>query len=59
MIDEFMVLNKDGIALYYHNFINKGERREDYQLIAGFLDQISQFTKISLKEPLKVIEWEW
>lgn len=58
MIDEFMVLNNDGIALYYHNFIHKAERREDYQLIASFLDQISQFTKFSLKEPLKIIEWE-
>ncbi len=57
MIDEFMVLNNDGIALYYHNFIQKTKKREDYQLIAGFLDQISQFTKFSLKEPLKIIEW--
>jgi len=58
MIDEFMVLNNDGIALYYHNFIDKKDKREDYQLIAGFLDQISIFTKFSLKEPLKIIEWE-
>ncbi len=58
MIQELMIINKNGIALYYFNFLTKiKEDVEDYQLIAGFLDQIDRITQSEFKKSLNKIEY--
>ena len=56
MIQELLIINKAGIALFYHNFINKLKKQDNYQLIASFLDQIAHFTKFGLKNDLGLIK---
>ena len=58
MIQELIILNNDGIPVFYHNFLHKSDIDEDYQLVASFLDQLSSFTKASLKKDLNTIVWE-
>ncbi|NVM38622.1 MAG: hypothetical protein HWN81_23745 [Candidatus Lokiarchaeota archaeon] len=55
MIQELMIINQAGIALFYHNFINN-EKFDDEQSIAGYFDVICRFTKQSFKESLKTLE---
>lgn len=50
-----MIINKAGIALFYYNFLEKSKKKDNYQLIASFLDQIAHFTKLGLKDDLGVI----
>ena len=58
MIQELLILNENGIALYYFHFLKKIRREiDDHQLIASFLDQIDRLTQIGLKESLHKIEW--
>ncbi|MEE9377248.1 MAG: hypothetical protein V3V33_04345 [Candidatus Lokiarchaeia archaeon] len=55
MIQELMIINQAGIALFYHSFINN-EKIDDEQSIAGYFDVICRFTKQSFKESLKTLE---
>lgn len=50
-----MIINKAGIALFYYNFLEKAKKEINYQLIAGFLDQIAHYTKFGLKDDLGII----
>ena len=50
-----MIINQAGIALFYHNFINK-EKIDDEQSLASYFDIICRFTKHSFKESLRTIE---
>ena len=55
MIQELLIINKAGIALFYFNFLEKSRKKDNYQLIASFLDQIAHFTKLGLKDDLGII----
>ena len=55
MIKELMIINQAGIALFYHNFINK-EKIDDEQSLASYFDIICRFTKHSFKESLRTLE---
>ncbi|MFW9784935.1 MAG: hypothetical protein ACFFFB_21825 [Candidatus Heimdallarchaeota archaeon] len=54
MIQELMVINNAGIALFYHNFINN-EKKDDHQSLASYFDIICRFTKHSFKESLRML----
>ncbi|MFX0002194.1 MAG: hypothetical protein ACFE9J_01805 [Candidatus Hermodarchaeota archaeon] len=54
MINELMIINQAGIALFYHNLINN-EQLNDQQSLAGYFDIICRFTKNSFKENLKTL----
>ena len=55
MIQELMIINQAGIALYYYNFINE-DKLDDEQSLASYFDVICRFTKQSFKESLKTLE---
>jgi len=55
LIQELLIINKAGIALFYFNFLGKSKKKDNYQLIASFLDQIAHFTKLGLKDDLGII----
>ncbi|MFW9988392.1 MAG: hypothetical protein ACFFC3_07040 [Candidatus Odinarchaeota archaeon] len=55
MIQELMIINQAGLALFYHNFIND-EMIDDEQSLASYFDVICRFTKQSFKESLKILE---
>ena len=58
MIQELMIINTNGIALFYFNFFSKVKPDlEDHQLIASFLDQIDRITQFELKRNLHKIEY--
>ncbi|MFX1390505.1 MAG: hypothetical protein ACFE9Z_10610 [Promethearchaeota archaeon] len=54
MIQELMIINEAGIALFYHNFIDE-EQMSDEQSLASYFDIICRFTKQSFKESLRTI----
>lgn len=54
MIQELMITNGDGICLFYYNFLKKNHR-EDFHLIASFLDQIYNIFRLGLKEDLGLL----
>jgi hypothetical protein len=54
MIQELMIINKAGIALYYHNFVDVN-LINDHQSLASYFDIICRFTKNSFKESLKML----
>ena len=54
MIQELMIINQAGIALFYHNFIND-ENLGDEQSLASYFDVIRRFTKHSFKESLRTL----
>lgn len=54
MIQELMIINDAGIALFYHNFINNNDL-SDQQSIAGYFDIICRFTKRNFKESLRML----
>lgn len=49
-----MIINKAGIALYYHNFVDVN-LINDHQSLASYFDIICRFTKNSFKESLKML----
>ena len=51
MIQEIMILNKAGIALFYHNFTSR--KMKDIQIVASYFDLICRYTRSSLNETLK------
>jgi len=51
MIQEIMILNKAGIALFYHNFTDR--KMKDIQIVAGYFDLICRYTRSSLNDTLK------
>ncbi len=52
MIQELMLINQAGIALFYHNFVSD-EILGDHQSLASYFDVICRFTKENFKESLK------
>jgi hypothetical protein len=54
MILELMIINQAGIALFYHNFIDKA-KISDQQSLASYFDLICRFTKQSFKENLRTL----
>jgi hypothetical protein len=54
MINELMIINQTGIALFYHNFINN-DKLKDEQSLASYFDVICRFTKREFKESLKML----
>ena len=54
MIQELMIINEAGIALFYHNFI-ESKNLEDEQSLASYFDVIRRFTKHSFKESLRTL----
>jgi len=53
MIQELMIIDQAGIALFYHNFID--DSLEDEQTLASYFDIICRFTKREFKESLKFL----
>lgn len=51
MIQEIMILNKTGIALFYHNYIER--KIHDIQIFASFFDLICRYTRKNLNTTLK------
>lgn len=49
-----MIINRAGIALFYHNFSENNIFR-DHQSLASYFDLICRFTKNQFKESLKTI----
>jgi hypothetical protein len=54
MIQELMIINNAGIALFYHNFVDVN-LTEDQQSLASYFDIICRFTKHNFKESLKML----
>lgn len=54
MIQEIMIINNAGIALFYHSFIDE-KKTNDHQSLAGYFDIICKFTKNSFKESLRML----
>lgn len=54
MIQELMIINKAGTALFYHNFVNVN-LIDDHQSLASYFDIICRFTKNSFKESLRML----
>ncbi|MHA1148067.1 MAG: hypothetical protein ACTSR8_07450 [Promethearchaeota archaeon] len=58
MIDELIILNTEGIPLFYYNFHITNQIEDKYYLMGSFLDQLVKFTKASLKEDLNILKWK-
>jgi hypothetical protein len=54
MIQELMIINNAGIALFYHSFIDEN-KTDDHQSLAGYFDIICKFTKNSFNESLRML----
>ena len=54
MIQELMIINNAGIALFYHNFVDVNNF-DDQQSLASYFDIICRFTKNSFKESLRML----
>lgn len=54
MIQELMIINQAGIALFYHDLLNNN-RVDDEQSLASYFDIICRFTKRSFKESLRML----
>jgi hypothetical protein len=54
MIQELMIINQAGLALFYHNFKDE-DRAGDEQSLASYFDIICRFTKRNFKESLKIL----
>ncbi|KKN00433.1 hypothetical protein LCGC14_1137840 [marine sediment metagenome] len=54
MIQELMIINQAGLALFYHNFKNN-DRINDEQSLASYFDIICRFTKRNFKESLRTL----
>lgn len=54
MIQQLMIINEAGIALFYHNFIDR-KKIGDEQSLASYFDIICRFTKQSFKESLRTL----
>ncbi|MFX1375966.1 MAG: hypothetical protein ACFFA0_09160 [Promethearchaeota archaeon] len=54
MIQELMIINKAGIALFYHNFKDV-DKTNDEQSLASYFDIICRFTKNNFNESLRML----
>lgn len=54
MIQELIIINQAGIALFYHN-LTKDHKIDDKQSLASYFDVICRFTKQSFKESLRML----
>ena len=53
MINEILIINSNGIGLFYQNF--EEETQLDHQLIAGFFAAIQNFAKMCVKDHICAI----
>ena len=56
MIQKIIILNDEGIPIFFHNFSGSSNEDENYQLIASYFDQICRFTKYGFKESLNTLK---
>lgn len=56
MIQKIIILNAEGIPIFFHNFIGSSNEDENYHLIASYFDQICRFTKYGFKESLNTLK---
>ncbi len=54
MIQELMIINQAGLALFYYNF-KKNDRISDEQSLASYFDIICRFTRRNFKESLRTL----
>jgi hypothetical protein len=54
MIQELMIINCAGIAIFHHNFIDSNDIG-DQQSLASYFDIICKFTQQSFKQSLRMI----
>jgi len=54
MIQEIMIINQAGIAIFYHDFI-KDHKMDDKQTLASYFDIICRFTKQNFRESLRML----
>ncbi|MCK4687666.1 MAG: hypothetical protein KAT66_06025 [Candidatus Lokiarchaeota archaeon] len=54
MIQQLMIINRAGIALFYHNF-SRSKNFKDHQSLASYFDLLCRFTKNQFKESLRTI----
>jgi hypothetical protein len=54
MIQELMIINQAGIALFYYNISGK-KISVDQQSLAAYFDLICRFTKSKFKESLRIL----
>ncbi len=55
MIQQLMIINRAGIALFYHNFSGRSNIFKDQQSLASYFDLLCRFTKNQFKESLRTI----
>ncbi len=56
MIQKIIILNAEGIPIFFHNFSGSSNEDENYHLIASYFDQICRFTKYGFKESLNTLK---
>ncbi|MHA2400294.1 MAG: hypothetical protein ACXADU_15580 [Promethearchaeota archaeon] len=54
MIQELMIINCSGIAVFHHSFIDANDVK-DQQSLASYFDIIRKFTQQSFKQSLRMI----
>jgi hypothetical protein len=54
MIQELLIINQAGLALFYHNF-NDNDTMDDEQSLASYFDIICRFTKRNFNESLRIL----
>ena len=55
MIQKIIILNDEGIPIFFHSFSGSSNEDENYHLIASYFDQICRFTKYGFKESLNTL----
>ncbi len=55
MIQKIIILNDEGIPIFFHSFSGSSNEDENYQLIASYFDQICRFTKYGFNESLNTL----
>jgi len=56
LIQKIIILNAEGIPIFFHNFSGSSNEDENYHLIASYFDQICRFTKYGFKESLNTLK---
>ena len=55
MIQKIIILNDEGIPIFFHSFSGSSNEDENYHVIASYFDQICRFTKYGFKESLNTL----
>jgi len=56
LIQKIIILNDEGIPIFFHSFSGSSNEDENYHLIASYFDQICRFTKYGFKESLNTLK---